>query len=243
MNPKNYLYFFAAILLSVSSCKKPAKEPVTFASTTYDFLSAYDASGTPVNMLKDTISSNLLNFIDTLLPDGKNLTLRHPEFFTPTANNDIVITQHSDVFITFVSEGTSAGNAIAFYTYPTNLPPETSKDISKITYVFPSAGSNTGLKAGDKMKIGTFEGGTSIGFVVMYGAWDMSSGKLNNNVIHYCSDDILNPEVDPNLRKHMVFIDYSPEKKTLVGFEDTNRSSPYCDNDFNDVVFYATVLH
>ena len=243
MNRKNYLYFFAAILLSASSCKKPAKEPVSFASTTYDFLSAYDASGTPVGMLKDTISPSLLAFINTTLPDGQNLTKSHPELFTSTANNDIVITQHCDVFITFVSEGTAASNAIAFYSYPTNLPPESSKDIAKITYVFPSAGDLTALKAGDKMKIGTFEAGTSIGFVVMYGAWDMSSGKLNNNVIHYCSDDILNPEVDPNLRKHMVFIDYSPEKKTLVGFEDTNRSSPYCDNDFNDVVFYATVLH
>jgi len=41
----------------------------------------------------------------------------------------------------------------------------------------------------------------------------------------------------------MVFINYTPEKKTIVGFEDTDRESPYCDNDFNDVVFYATVVN
>ena len=243
MKTKNYLYFFASFLLIISSCKKPAKEPVTFASTTYDFLSAYDAAGTPVNMLKDTISSNLLSFISTTLPDGQNLTKSHPELFAATANNDIVVTQHCDVYITFVSIGTAATNSIAFYTYPTSAPPETSKDISKITYVFPNAGNNTALIPGDKMKIGTYEAGTSIGFVVMHAAWEMNSGKLNNNVTHYCSDDILNPEVNPALRKHMVFINYTPEKKTIVGFEDTDRESPYCDNDFNDVVFYATVVN
>src|SRR6185437_5866078 len=124
MKTKNYLYFLASFLLVLSSCKKSATPPVTFASTTYDFLSAYDAAGTPVNMLKDTISPNMLSFINTTLPDGQNLTKSHPELFAVTANNDIVVTQHCDVYITFVSEGTAATNSIAFYTYPTSTPPE-----------------------------------------------------------------------------------------------------------------------
>jgi len=243
MKTKNYLYFFASFLLVISSCKKSATPPVTFASTTYDFLSPYDTAGTPINMLKDVISSNLLTFIDTTLPDGKNLTLSHPELFVKTANNDLVITQHSNVFVTFIFGATSGTNALAFYTYPTNNPPQSSKDVYKITYIFPSAGKKTGLKPGDKMNLGTFDAGTSIGFVLMISAWDQTSKKLNNNALHYCSDDILNPEVDPNLRKHAVFINYSPEKKTIVGFEDQDRSSTSCDNDFNDVTFYTTVLN
>lgn len=243
MNTKNYLYLFAAILLSASSCKKPAKDHADFASTTYDLLSAYDSSGTPVNMLKDTISSNLLSFINSTFPDGKNLTLSHPELFTTTANNDIVITQHSDVYVTFLIGLTDGRNALGFYSYPTNVPPASLNDITKITYIFPITGLMTALKAGDKMKLGTFEAGTSIGIVLMVNAWDPSSKQLNNNSIRFSTDDFLNPEVDPQIRKHTVSIYYSPEKKTIVGFEDQNRSNPSCPNDFNDVVFYPTVTN
>lgn len=242
MKIKNNLHLITAFLLVISSCNKAPKEQITFSSTTYDNLSSYDALGTPINMLKDTISPGLLSFINTTLPDGLNLTKSHPELFTSTANNDIVITQHSDVYVTFITEGTDGRNSIAYYSYPTSTPPESSKDIAKITYIFPSAGANTALKAGDKLKLGTFEPGTSIGFVLMVNAWDPSSRKLNNNSLHFCSDDILNPEVDPTLKKHAVFINYSTEKKTLVGFEDQDRSNPSCDNDFNDVIFYVSVL-
>ncbi len=34
---------------------------------------------------------------------------------------------------------------------------------------------------------------------------------------------------------------YAPEDKILIGFEDTDRTNPDCDNDFNDVVVYGTV--
>jgi hypothetical protein len=36
-------------------------------------------------------------------------------------------------------------------------------------------------------------------------------------------------------------LNYASESKTLLGFENTDRTSDKCDNDFNDVVFYATV--
>lgn len=241
---KSITYAFISclfIIFLISACRKPVTKPVKFTSTTYANLGTYDSAGKPDNLLKEVISENMLSFINTTLPDGRNLTKSHPEFFTTTANNDILITQHSDVYITFVSESSGATNSIAFYTYPTNQPPESSKDIAVITYIFPNAGNSTALTPGDKMKIGTFESGTSIGFVILKDAWDLKTSKLNNNVVHFCSDDVLNPEVDPNLKKHAVFINYSPEKKTLVGFEDTDRTNPSCDNDFNDVVFYTTV--
>jgi hypothetical protein len=242
MKSTSYLFFSAAfVIFLVTACRKPVTKPVKFTSTTYQNLSTFNNEGKPDNLLEDTISPSLLSFINTSLPDGQNLTKSHPELFTTTANNDILITQHSDVYITFVSESSGATNAIAFYTYPTNQPPQSAKDIEVITYVFPNAGNSTALTPGDKVKIGTFEAGTSVGFVILKDAWDSKTAKLNNNVVHFCSDDVLNPEVDPNLKKHAVFINYSAEKKTLVGFEDTDRTDPSCDNDFNDVVFYTTV--
>ena len=240
MNLKNLLPILISVLL-LNSCKKdPATDPLKFTSTKYQTL-GYDASGKPNFLLKDTISSNLLKFIDTLLPDGHNLTISHPELFSTSAIADVKITQTSDVYITYLTNTTSLTNSIAYYFYPSNQPPASAKDIKLITYVFPSAGINTPLMPGDKIKIGTFQPGNSLGFVLMQNAWDASKGMPDNNAVHFCSNDVLNPEVDPKLKKHAVLIGYVPQKKIIVSFEDTNRESPYCDNDFNDVTFYVTV--
>ena len=242
MQLKTYLLLFVSILL-FNSCKKdPVTKPVEFTSTTYKSLGNYDSEGTPDYLLKDTISPALLSFINTSLPDGQNLTKSHPELFSSSAIADITITNPSDVYITFVSQGAAQTNAIAFYTYPTGQSPTSAKDIDTIIYIFPSSGHLTPLQSGDKAKIGSFYPGTSIGFVLMQNGCDSVAHKLDNNVVHFCTNDALNPEVDPNLKKHAVLIDYAPEKKVLIGFEDFDITNPKCDNDFNDVVIYCTVV-
>ncbi|MEP6596505.1 MAG: DUF4114 domain-containing protein, partial [Ginsengibacter sp.] len=190
----------------------------------------------------DAISSNMLSFINSILIEKSDLRTTHPELLSTSAIADIAITQPSDVLITFVFEVTgNSPNALAFYTYPTNTPPASAKDIKTITYFFPSAGSGTKLAAGDKVKIGRFQPGTSIGFVLLKGAWNATTHTLDDNVIHFCSNDVLNPEVDPNLKKHAVLVNYAAENKVLIGFENTDRTSTQCDHDFNDIVIYATV--
>lgn len=227
----------------LSACKKPVTRVIKFTSTTYQTLGTYNSSGEPNYLVTpDTISSALLSFINTTLPGGQNLTLSHPELFSAsTAIADIKITQQSDVYVTFVEQDGQFANSLAFYTYPTIQPPASTSDIKLITYAFPNSGHLTPLKPGDKVKIGRFDVGTSIGFVLMQNAWDTTTSKLNNDAVHFCTNDILNPEADPNLRKHAVLINYAPENKTLVGFEDNLRTSPKCDNDFNDVLIYTTV--
>lgn len=235
---------FIIIILMVVACKKEAvTKPVSFTTTNYQNLGAYDTSGTPAYLLtpRDVISANLQSYIKTTLIEKSDLRKTNPELLTTKAIADIAIIQPSDVVITFVSELTYSANALAFYTYPTNTPPATPKDIQTITYIFPSIGIGTKLKAGDKVKIGRFDAGTSIGFVLMKDAWNAASKTLDNNAVHFLSNDILNPEVDPNLKKHAVLINYPPENKLLVGFENTDRTSDQCDHDFNDVVVYATV--
>lgn len=243
MKTRNYFHLAIAILLFSACGKPPVTKPVKFTSTTYAKLSSFNTQGKPDNLLKDTIPPDLLHFIDTLLPNGENLTILHPEFFSNPAIGDITITSPSTVYITFVLQSGAYNNAIAFYTYPTNQPPTKPTDISKITYVFPNAGGHTPLQPGDKENIGNFTAGTSIGFVLMENAWDTTNSSLNNDAVHFLTNDALNPEVDPNLKKHAVLIYYAPEKKILIGFEDTNRTQSNCDNDFNDVVIYATVTN
>ena len=236
--------FLVIILLMAMSCRKQpvVTKVVKFDSTTYQTLGTFDANGKPNYLTTpDVVSQDLVAFAESTLPEKADLTKTHPELLTTKAIADIKITQSSDVFITFMSQGANDKNAFAFYTYPTGQSPTSTKDIKTITYVFPSAGKVTPLNQGDKVKIGRFEAGTSIGFVLLQNAWDPAHTKINENVVHFCSNDILNPEVDPNLKKHAVLVDYPAENKVLIGFEDTNWTFPECDNDFNDLVVYCTV--
>jgi hypothetical protein len=237
--------FFIIIILSIIACKKekaPVTIPVEFPSTAYLTLGTYDSFGKPNYLVTpDVISPNMQSLINSTLVEKADLRISHPELLSTNAIADIAITQPSDVYITFVSQITTSANALAFYTYPPSTPPASAKDIKTITYFFPSAGTGTKLKAGDKVKLGRFEAGVSIGFVLLKSAWDATTRTLNNKVVHFCSNDVLNPEVDPNLKKHAVLVNYPAENKVLIGFENTDRTTPTCDNDFNDIVIYATV--
>ena len=248
---KNIFYApLLGIVLLISSCKKqsqtqvqPPTVPVAFTSTIYKYLGTYDSFGKPDYLLpREQISASLLSYINSILIDGKDLRTSHPELLDNPAIADIVITKTSDVFITFIEQGAGQANALGFYTYITGQSPATAKDIKVITYVFPSAGGKSPLRAGDKVNIGRFEAGTSIGFVLMRNAWQVKTATLNNNAVHFCSNDALNPEVDTKLKKHAVLINYAPEDKVLVGFEDSDRTTPTCDNDFNDLEFYCQVV-
>lgn len=238
----NYSLLLIPLLVLGACQKEPLTKPVDFTETSYLTLGSYDSSGKPNYLLpKDPISSGMLSFVRNTLIEATDLRNTSPELLTNNTYADIVITQSSDVFITFVSQNTSPSNALAFYTYSTGNPPSRAKDIKTITYIFPSAGRGTPLRSGDKVKIGRFEPGTTIGFVILRGAWNNTTKTIDNNVEHFCSTDSLNPEVDPKLKKHAVSISYTSENKTLIGFENTDRTKAECDHDFNDLVFYATV--
>ncbi len=85
-----------------------------------------------------------------------------------------------------------------FYTYPTAKPPLRAADIKTITFIFPNAGQSSPLEAGDKVKIGRFGPGTSVGFILLHGGWNNDTSELDNKVVHYYSTDILNPEPELN---------------------------------------------
>lgn len=234
---------YITILITVfvfTHCKKNVTEPVYFTATSYEALATFDSAGKPNNLTKDPVSSSLLSFVNNTLPETEDLRRTNGDLLTTKAIADISLTEKSDISITFVSNGSALSDAIAFYTYPTNTPPKSALDIKTITYIFPNAGRGTTLRAGDKLKIGSFEAGTSVGFVLLQDAWSLTMKKLNNKAVHFCSNDVLNPEVNTSLKKHAVLIN-APDNKVLIGFEDLDRTTPQCDHDFNDVMIYATV--
>jgi hypothetical protein len=234
-------------LLVLSACKKSNDEPVTkpveFTATTYENSCGWNSAGKPDCLLdRDSISAGLLAFLNNTIPEGHDLRTSNPGLLSTNASADIKITQSSDVFITFVSKGTSSMNTLGYYTFPSDMPPTSAADIHKITYIFPNAGDGTPLRPGDKVKIGRFAPGTTIGFVLLQNGWNPTTFAPDKNAVHFCTDDVLNPEIDPALKKHAVLLTYAPENKTLIGFDDSNRTTANCDHDFNDVVFYVTLV-
>jgi hypothetical protein len=250
---RNLFLLVLPLLVSVfsTSCKKggatPEKSPstpVSFKTTQYDHAGTYDETGRPTTLLSpDQLSPDLLNYIQTSLPEAKDVSKTNPSFLS--SNSDLNITQTSDVYITFVYEGAGELNTLGFYTYQKSSPPLKPEDIKKITFMFPNASeanSGGGLKSGDRIKIGTFDAGTSIGFALLERGWNATTRSVNTKATHFCSNEILNPENDPTLKKHTVLLNYEKEGKILIGFEDQNRTLASCDHDFNDILIYATIV-
>lgn len=195
----------------------------------------------------DAVPASLLSYVNASLPEGTPVTTSHPSYLATTAVNTINVTATSDVWVTFVSEGAGYQNTLAYYTYSTANPPGLSSGgtllggIDKITYIFPNAsasGSGGGLVSGDKVKLGTFSAGTSIGFVLLQNAWTGSG--VNTNATKFYTQDSFNPETTTSLKRHTVMLYDDVHKLYLMGFEDTNRQTGSSDNDFNDLVVYAT---
>jgi LruC domain-containing protein len=217
--------------------------------TGYSSLNAFTSPanlGRPVYLeaTSDVIDASLLSYINASLPEGTPLSTTHPDYLNNKVNT-INITAKADVWVTFVSEGAGFQNTLAYYTYDTNNPPSRSSGgtlfggIDKITYVFPNAsgtGSGGGLKSGDKVKLGTFDAGTTVAFVLFQNAWT-GSGVTTSAPKFYSQNDF-NPENTNALRQHSVVLYDDVHKLYLMGFEDQNRTSS--DNDFNDLVIYAT---
>lgn len=241
---------FILLILFLASCAKnnvtpqgPGTVPVKFTTTSYQTIAPFNESGLPSNLeTPDVISNDLLNFVASTLPNNVNLKTTRPELLSNTAIADIKVTNKTDLYITFVSGVTNFSDAIGIYTYPTNNPPTSATDIKKISIVFANAGNGTPLKPGDKVNIGTFEAGTSVGFVLLQNGWNNLGKNINYDAVHFCSNDVLNPEVSPDLKKHAVLINYAAESKVLIGFEDLDRTETGADSDFNDVVFYISAI-
>ncbi|GAA4334530.1 LruC domain-containing protein [Mucilaginibacter gynuensis] len=208
----------------------------------------YDDANFPLYLgvpkYKETQRANItplmLKYINASLPESVPVEKLHPKYLTKKAVPTINVIKTSEVDVTFISEGATYQNTLAYYTYPTNNPPKNANDIKKATFVFPNtsaAGSGGALQAGDQVKLGTFEAGTTIAFIVLRNSWTGSS--IQTDVDKFYSIDAFNPETDNTIKKHTVVLNDDVHNHFVVGFEDIARNEAICDHDFNDIVFYA----
>ena len=214
----------------------------------FSYMGDYSGVGVPKDLLKkgDVVSQTVLNMLNTSLPEGRSVSTYNPQYITAAVETNVVLKAESDVWVTFVHENTSYKNSLGYYSYPTNNPPKTASAISKLTIIFPNCsfpGSGGALKTGDKAYLGKFAAGTTVAWFLVPDGWIGKNTQLvsdSKHPIRY-SDRALNTFTTEVNRSHMVQLkDPNPTSKLLyLGFEESDR--PAGDNDFNDVVFYATV--
>ncbi|TAG29222.1 MAG: DUF4114 domain-containing protein [Sphingobacteriia bacterium] len=214
------------------------------AKAQYQYLGTYSADGKPNYLVipGDIVSSGFRNMIATTLPEYRPVTVYNPILLATGRTETINLTCASDIWISFVDEGAGYTNSLGFYTFNTDNPPTTAPPSNQIKIIFPNAsktGFGGGLNTGDKVYLGNFPAKTGIGFVLMTNGWDGSIVNSGNWTLYSTSS--FNPESIDSLKKHTVIIRDSITNRFIVGFEDIRRDTPSCDQDFNDLLFFATI--
>ncbi|WP_159951026.1 DUF4114 domain-containing protein [Polaribacter septentrionalilitoris] len=212
---------------------------------TYNYLGEFTSDGTPMYLESpgDIVSTETLQMIDNSLPENYPVPTYNPQYITSGYETDIKVESKADIWVTFVSEGAGYRNVLGFYTYPLDNPPTTKPSKEDITIIFPNVsalGSGGGLKVGDKVKIGTFEAGTGIGWVLLANAWNSRNAEVGDGHWQLFSNTNFNPEAKEELRHHNVLLADPDNERVILGFEDIRRDYSSCDNDFNDAIFYVT---
>ena len=206
------------------------------------YIGTYNSQGKPDYLLptNDVISATLLANINASLPERQPVPTYHPDYLTATAETNLNVTELSDVWFTFVTEGAGYMNSIGYYTYPTNQPPATVDDIDSIKIILPNAslsGSGGQLVSGNKVYLGRYPANVSIGFVLIANGWN-GTGVGNGNWKVF-SDDALNPGTTPANKRQTVLLWDDVQQLFLIGFEDILRENSGCDHDFNDCIFFV----
>ena len=224
-------YFTSLVLLTLLSSS-------TVMAQTYDYLGAFNKSGRPDYLVapSDVISADFSKRITASLPEYYPVPTYHPEYLKADITNDVQLNETAEVWVTFVDEGAGYKNALAFYTYDITSP--LSSAPAKLTIIFPNMSlEDDAVKKGDKVFLGKFPKNTGIGFALI--ANGFSKGKVGTGLGVLYSNPNFNPETDVTKRKHNAVLN-DDSGKLIVGFEDINRESSSCDQDFNDAIIYVT---
>jgi len=190
----------------------------------------------------DELSQSVLNDVNASLPEDRPVPSSNPQYLTTGNELDVKILDRSDVWVTFVAEGAGYRNALGYYVFDTDNPPATASEIDSVFIVLPNTsfeGSSGQLRSGDKVKLGTFDPGKTISWVLFQNAYN--SGGVNVNATKYYSRiDFNTSESNPDYRQHTVQLADLDNQLLLNGFEDLPRSTGQSDEDFNDLIFYVS---
>ncbi|MGB0431453.1 MAG: LruC domain-containing protein, partial [Bacteroidia bacterium] len=244
-------------MLSDYTISKDAREPEGFypemlasrsfksgVSDKFAYLGTWNSQGVPnyKKHVRDVIPQSFLDDVNSSLPESRPVPTYNAEYLADNVETNAIITKTADVWVTFVHEGAGYRNALGYYTYPTDTPPNSLGDIDSLYLIFPNvsfSGSGGGLVSGDKVHIGRFEPGTTIGWFLVANGYSTSTNAVGNGYHVVYSNKNLNPESNPANRQHNVMLYDETRDIVVLGFEDLNRDNG-SDDDFNDAVFYVS---
>jgi len=186
----------------------------------------------PANIIPSEVRIETLARIAALLPERIDLRTSLPQLFEQNTEKRILLTQESEVYVTYVDEGASYENSFGYYTYNiNNLPIDTT--MIELNLLFPHVNEYI-LKQGDMLQVGNskFPAGTVIGFFLIVKGWENKMVNYNKQTIY--TDVYLNKG---KTQQHVLF-KLNNFGDVILGFEDIFENAPgYHDFDFNDIVF------
>jgi len=198
----------------------------------------YDYRGVPYPTDTYSVSPEMLQRIDTSLPESIPLPETHPQYLETGITTNLIVEDSSNVWITFVTEGAGYKNSLGFYTYDQiDGAPDDPAELEHFI-VFPNcslSGSGGGMASGMQIHLGQFGAGTVIGWFLVQNGWQ--NGVVSETRQRFYSDRQYNPEI-PEYNQHNVLLYDAESELFLLAFDDQER--PGGDNDFNDAVFFAT---
>ncbi|QTN38375.1 LruC domain-containing protein [Cryomorphaceae bacterium] len=214
------------------------------SNTVIGYMGTYNQQGVPDYLtVADNVDASLLNDVNAALPEYYPVTTYNAQYLASGNSTDIQLQDSSDVWVTFVAEGAGYRNVLGYYVYDQNNPPTSASGIDSIHIIFPNtsfAGSGGGLYSGDKVYLGSFGSDKAIGWVLFQNAWRGNTQTVNFNATKFYSNPDFNPEQNASIRQHLVQLYHTQRDLVLIGFEDIPRNWGSCDNDFNDLIFYAS---
>lgn len=222
---------------------KSSEYPLLKSSNSlYVPIGPYNSNGVPsyLEPTNDVIDAGMIQDINATLPEYSALPATHPQYFASSNEQNLVLLEACNVWVTFVHEGAGYKNVLGYYTYNSDNPPTSVSQIDTVHIVFPNTsfnGSGGGLAAGNKVYIGQFPTGTEIGWVLI--ADGFKNGVITNGNWVLYSDKQFNPETNAAIKQHTVLLNDIGRGKFLLAFEDIKRDAG-SDNDFNDAIFYVT---
>ena len=207
----------------------------------FSYMGSYTANGYPgyLFQVNDHAWESLLSNLNQTLPEGVSVPNTKPSFMESGKQSNLVLKEKTKVYVTFAGEGTDLTSALGYFIYDGSKPVNTQHQI-----IFPNAstpGSGGSLHSGDKVLLGEFSANTVIGWFLVPNGWDKKTKLVKDIQGIYYSVASFNTEPNTALNQHMVLLKDIQNEVIVLGFEDTPRGSPNCDNDFNDAVFYITL--
>ncbi len=220
-----------------NSFKSVAYQPV------YKYMGGYNYNGMPDYLIEpDVISPDFYDDLNATFPENRPVPQYHPEYLDDSYVHNLILDQPADVWVTFVHEGAGYKNSFGYYKYLLGNAPQQAQDVDTVTIIFPNAsfqGSGGDLQSGDKVYLGQFPANTVIGWVLVADGYSLSQQQVTGGKHIVYSDPAINPETNPQLWQHAVLLNDNGRDLFVLGFEDLRRDG-WCDNDFNDAMFYVT---